>query len=132
MKAPLRAAWVSMLCAALAGCGEGDKSTAVPSGELELYASGKRCPIISAYTANPAVAGVGERVSLTAAAMGSGNPRALSFLWLASAGTFSDSSAAMTQYTCDQAGVQTLTLVMSDGTCVDYAKLPIDCVAVGR
>ena len=132
MKVPLRPTWLSLLVVALASCGEGDKAADAPSGALELNASGKRCPIIGSYSANPAVTGIGGRVSLSSAAVTSDGSRALSFSWLATAGTFTDSSAATTVYTCEQPGVQTLTLVMSDGWCVDYAKLPIDCVAASR
>jgi hypothetical protein len=123
------ATWLLPLSAALAGCGDPDRATPTPSGGLELYASASRCPIIESYSANPAVTGVGEQMSLQATVAQAENPAAVSFLWFASEGAFSDSQAAATDYSCTDVGFQKVTLVVSDGSCVDYAELPLECVA---
>jgi hypothetical protein len=113
----------------LVSCGEGEHADSGPSGALELYANAKRCPIIGAYSANPAVTGVGQQVALQASAAETDAPRAISFLWVASTGTFADSQAAATAYTCAAIGIQMVELLVTDGSCVDYAELPIECVA---
>lgn len=89
------------------------------------------CPKVTSTTASPLVAFVGSDIALTASARDRDNDP-VSFAWSAASGTFSAPSAATTSYRCTSAGVQTLTVSVSDGPsrgCTRSATLTVTCTA---
>ena len=86
------------------------------------------CPSISSFTGAPVAISVGGSilVSVTAVDPDSGS---FDFIWWsAPSGTFAAPTATTTQFTCTVAGMTTLTVTVSDGTCDDAATLPVNCV----
>ncbi|HEY5962200.1 MAG TPA: hypothetical protein VIV60_36840, partial [Polyangiaceae bacterium] len=88
------------------------------------------CPAIDGIGATPAEVIVGSTIALAAIAHDSdANPNPLSFVWSASSGTFSSTTAQNPTFTCATPGTATLTLSTSDGdpACVTAATTQVTC-----
>ena len=86
------------------------------------------CPVLTRVTVVPLQADVGDDINVSADASGTGP---IDYLWTATAGSFVDPSLPITAYRCEQAGVQDLTITISDGTgsCMDEITVTVTCLA---
>ncbi|HZL17456.1 MAG TPA: hypothetical protein VFG23_06895 [Polyangia bacterium] len=98
--------------------------------------SSSRCPSIQSWGVTPVGASV--PVGTIDAGVVASSPEGsdpLSYVWMATAGTFLDASAADTRYVCTTAGPQTLTLTVRDDVsspaCAATASFLVSCVAGG-
>ena|SRR5450432_957999 len=113
------------LVSLLSGCGTADG--AIPTGgETTLQTAIVACPLITGLRIQPLTTSVGSRIDLAALASTDGS--ALSFVWSAPEGAFSDATARETSYECTKGGDQKILLVVSDGQCGDLAEAPVSCV----
>jgi hypothetical protein len=87
------------------------------------------CPEITSYEVVPARLGPGETAQLSGSAEEIDNATlSLSYSWSAESGTVTDPNSAVTTYQCDAAGIITLTLVVSDGSCQDVVQAAVNCI----
>jgi len=120
------------------GCGDGggshgasrdggDAASADVVGEtgVQLKVRSDHCPAVFP-TAAPSEAAVGMSISVSAM-VDDPDADGLAFLWSARAGTFVTAWAPSTEYTCQEAGEQILTVTVSDGQCNGEAKIPVTC-----
>jgi hypothetical protein len=93
-----------------------DCHQAPTTGSISVNGTINVCPAIQMLNATPMQVPVGGQLALSATAVDlDGGPAALTYSWSATAGSFGDSSNPMTSFTCATAGIQTVTLVVSDG-----------------
>jgi hypothetical protein len=103
------------------------------TGSVLVNGSINVCPAIVGLSAKPAVATVGSRMALSATAHDlDGGPAALTYAWSATAGVFDAPNGPTTNFTCTVAGVQTITLVVSDGDatpgCAASDSVSVQCL----
>lgn len=88
------------------------------------------CPTVASWAVEPNGDGA---FNLSVAATDPDAGDLLSYTWSATAGTFSDTSLAVTSFSCDAAGVAQLTLTVYDNHtpsgCAATIVLPIECSA---
>jgi hypothetical protein len=90
------------------------------------------CPSIVDAVVAPAQVTVGGMMNTTVTATDPDQGETLSVVWTASAGTFSNPNAATTQYHCDQAGPQTVTVSATDShvpSCTASVPFTVTCMA---
>jgi len=92
------------------------------------------CPVIDGINASPSELAVGGSVVVAGVAHDTdAAPSALSYLWSASSGTLSSTTAASPTFTCTAAGPAMLTLTVSDGDtspgCGDTLTTTVTCTA---
>jgi hypothetical protein len=90
------------------------------------------CPVADGISANPADIAVGFPVALSIAAHDTdGGPAALSYLWTAASGSFSNPTSASPTFVCNRPGPVTLTATVSDGDttpgCANALSVVITC-----
>jgi phospholipase C len=93
-------------------------SAPAESGSALINGGTFNCGTVNSVSATPAETTVGNSVTVSASAVAPNNAQ-LAYSWSAPSGTFSASNAAVTSYTCAQAGAVTLTLNVNDGTVPD-------------
>jgi hypothetical protein len=82
------------------------------------------CPALTGWASAPH-AGGGFDVSVATAVV---DGVVVTYAWTATDGSFADATAASTQYVCNSAGPQTLTVTISAPSCVLQIALPsVDC-----
>lgn len=99
-------------------------------GTVIVRGTFEQCPLLRSISAAPDSVMVGDKIYLNAVASDPvGDPILLA--WTGTSGTFADSSAATTTYTCTQAGTQTITARVSkgDGSCSDSTSFGVTCKA---
>jgi hypothetical protein len=109
-------------------CSAPDQANGDSVGATALQTPVEVCPQITAFMASPMVMGLGGKIDLTSGAEVSDPARELSYYWIANSGVFADATLARTHYTCLEAGVHQLLLVVSDGECADSRRMPVSCV----
>jgi hypothetical protein len=87
------------------------------------------CPSITSAVIAPAQTSVGATASVSATGADPDND-SLTYAW-APAANFASPTMAATTYTCTAAGLQTITLKISDGKCDATVPLQINCVGAG-
>jgi hypothetical protein len=90
------------------------------------------CPSVT-FTVSPSQARIGESLVVAARALDTDHGAPMAYSWKASAGFFAGDSSAETIYTCpglDHAGPQSLTLSVSDGSCVINQTVTVTCLAL--
>jgi hypothetical protein len=87
------------------------------------------CPDITSAVIGPDQTSVGATVAVSAAGFDPDGD-ALTFAW-GPAANFAPATAASSTYTCTTAGLQTISLAISDGKCQATVSLQITCVAAG-
>lgn len=128
-KAPVAAL---MLLAGLgleAGCSSGDGPVHL-SVDLVL----EHCPLVTSWKASPLQVSAPNGtidVSVTAREDIDAGANPLQYMWSASAGTFSDSTAPTSIYTCSTAGAQLLRASVTDNhrrvPCADVISIQVTC-----
>jgi hypothetical protein len=94
---------------------------------------GDNCPLLASWTISPETAAAnGGQVDINATATDADSGDTLTYLWSTAAGTFANSSATTTTYTCGAAGSQVLHLTVSDNhtpvpCSIDVAFPPVSC-----
>jgi hypothetical protein len=85
------------------------------------------CPVLTRVFVTPLQANVGDQINVGAVASG---VRPINYLWTATGGSFVDPSSPITEYRCEEAGQQDLTIAISDGTasCTDERTLTVTCL----
>jgi len=77
--------------------------------------AGDACPVVTAYSLSPASAtSPSGQIAVSVAGNDPDMGDTISFAWSATAGTFASASSASTTYTCTTAGMQTLTVAITD------------------
>lgn len=108
----------------------GDINVAMTCQTSDYAQSG--CPDILVQGPTPPAASVPDgTVSLVVAASDPGGTASPSLAWLATAGTFSDTTARSTLYTCSTAGTNTIFLTVTDQVpsgCSTTFLLPVTCL----
>ncbi len=90
-------------------------NTAPPeAGSILVTGNTFNCGTVSSISVSPAEVTIGNPVSLSSLATGP-NAGALTYLWSAPTGSFSNSAAPNTSFTCTAPGPVTLTLNVGDG-----------------
>ena len=94
------------------------------------------CPVIDGVSASPAEVLVGGTIDLSAVAHDPDQgPAPLTYAWTATAGVFSDTSAAHSSFACTVPGPVTLTLSVTDGDpqpgCAGTSTVTIICSPAG-
>jgi len=97
-------------------------------------ASSTSCPEVHSLTVAPEQAVFPDgTISAGVSVTETDATQQLSYSWTATAGTFSDASAASTTYTCGTVGPQTLTLTVTEGTppwtCAATSTFLVECIA---
>jgi hypothetical protein len=109
----------------------GDGDSLPPVTVHSDVVAGDRCPVLTSWVASPLQTSVGSWIDVGAAAQDDDGER-LGFAWQPAA-RFQDSHAATTRYRCDEAGMQTLTLHVSDDhrplRCATHLTMRVVCVA---
>ena len=114
---------------------EGPRGDVEVDGELHVGPQ-NLCPVLHSTFVGPeqVAAGGTADVEVVAGDAAPGDPEggALTYAWTATSGSFADPSAHATQYTCDASGVQTLTVVISDGdtSCDQTVTIDVACGGV--
>jgi len=91
---------------------------------------GGACPSITHFEIVPFSLPVGTDAQLTGDAIDSDSDHLL-FSWTTTLGTVANAKAADTSFHCSAPGVATITLAVSDGSCVDKSNTSVDCVPPG-
>jgi hypothetical protein len=86
------------------------------------------CPMLASETASPSSGFVGGPAITLAASAHSYYSDPLQFSWQAPSGKLSSANAAVTLYTCAEAGVLELTVTVSDGNCPESAHVTVTCL----
>ena len=102
------------------------------TGSIQVTGTFNVCPLLDGLSASPDHVVLGGTSSLTATAHDADNaPLALTYAWSATAGTFNSTTSPTSTFTCTQAGIATITVVVSDGdadpTCRDQLSLNVNC-----
>lgn len=97
------------------------------TGVINVGGGFNGCPRITSYTGAPATVAVGGSVNVSVSATDPDGD-ALMFGWTAASGTFGDTGAPVTTFTCTASGPVTLTMTITDGQCPSTITLPISCV----
>jgi hypothetical protein len=102
------------------------------TGSAQIGGTLNVCPLLDGLSASPDQVIVGGTASLTTTAHDAdGTPQPLTYLWSATAGTLSSTTAASPTFTCTQAGIATITVRISDGdadpSCADQLHLTVNC-----
>lgn len=102
------------------------------TGSVAINGALNVCPVLDAVSASPSEVIVGGSITLNAVAHDAdAAPSALTYRWLASAGTLSDAASASPSFTCTAPGSVTLTVSASDGdptaSCADTATVQVKC-----
>lgn len=100
------------------------------AGAIVVTATANQCPTIDAIGVNPANVFVGSSLALVGLARGP-NSAALTFVWTATSGSFSNPTSSVTAFTCTTAGAPTITLTVWDGSdaagCVAVQSVTVTC-----
>jgi len=104
-----------------------DAASAGGVGEagVQLKVKSDHCPAVYPAAA-PSEAAVGSTIFVSVM-VDDPDADGLAFLWSARTGTFMRDWAPSTEYTCQEAGAQILTVTVSDGQCNSDAKIPVTC-----
>jgi hypothetical protein len=119
---------VSLNCGNVAA--DGGLGSVVVTGTV---VPGDSCPALASWIISPETAAAnGGQVDIAATATDSDSGDTLTYLWSAAAGSFANSSASITTYTCGAAGSQVLQLTVSDNhtpvpCSIDVAFPPVSC-----
>jgi cysteine-rich repeat protein len=97
---------------------------------------GDNCPLLTSWAASPLQTSLGGTIDVSGAATDSDIPtipgEALSYKWTSAGGTFADSTALSTKFTCTVSGPQTITLTVTDNhvptSCPTSVQIPVTCV----
>jgi hypothetical protein len=80
-----------------------------------VLVAGDNCPVLASWSLSPLqTAAEGGTVDVAVGATDADPGETVSFAWTATAGTFTSTAAATTQYLCGAAGSQTLSVTISD------------------
>jgi len=86
------------------------------------------CPRLTSWMAAPLQTSVGGAIDVSAGASDPDPGDHLRYLWTASAGSFARPDAASTRYSCGAAGLQTITVQVSDdASCADAHLMAVRC-----
>ena len=107
-----------------------DASAPVGDGGVSVKGGFNNCPTASLEVA-PTMVRVGQSLRATANASDlDPNDANLIYKWTATSGFFGEDGEPEATFTCDTAGPVTITLAVSDGSCVTTATAPVFCVAI--
>ena len=97
------------------------------TGVIDVGGGFNNCPAITSYTGAPATVSVGGSITVSVSASDPDGD-ALMFGWTAPSGTFGDTGAPVTTFTCTASGPVPLTMTITDGQCPTSIRLPVSCV----
>jgi hypothetical protein len=90
------------------------------------------CPVISNFLVAPKQTSVGAAIDVGGHAADPDTGDVLTYSWTATAGSFTDPTAASTQYICSTAGMQVITFTVDDNhsptPCLATAQTTVTCV----
>jgi hypothetical protein len=105
------------------------RGTVIATGTV---VAGNTCPVLTSWVTSPLQTSAGAAVDVAANAADPDAGDALTFLWSASAGTFTQPTARSTRYVCGAPGIQTITVQVSDNhmpsPCTDAHAFSVRCV----
>jgi hypothetical protein len=100
-------------------------ATAPDAGGVKVKGTYNHCPF-ALFTASPDHTAVGQSISLTASASDEDGD-ALTYVWTASAGIIVNPNTAATSFTCVHNGAVTITLTVSDSSCLSTTSGSVIC-----
>lgn len=97
-------------------CGASTPGTGLGSAVIVgTLVPGDSCPVVKAYKLTPGMApSPSGQISVSVTGGDDDVGETLSYRWTATAGVFADAAAPSTEYTCTTAGLQTLTVAITD------------------
>jgi hypothetical protein len=109
------------------------------TGSVQIGATvveGDNCPLLTSWAASPLQTSLLGTIDVSGAAsdadVGVIPGEVLSYKWTATGGSFADSTALATKYTCTVAGAQTITLTVTDNhvptSCPTSITIPVNCI----
>jgi hypothetical protein len=101
-------------------------------GSATIAVGADECPEV-VFTATPSSTYIGEPIRVSARASDADFSDQLAYSWTASVGSLANPDSADAIYTCpgrDHAGPQTITLSVSDGSCVTTHEAKVFCYAL--
>jgi hypothetical protein len=116
-------------------CGGGTPTQGSGSGNINgTVVAGDNCPLLTSWMASPLqVSAPNGLVDVSATATDADVTETLTYQWTATAGTFANAAAPTTKYTCTSAGMQTLTVKVTDNhvptTCSASQSFPVNCAS---
>jgi hypothetical protein len=100
------------------------------------FVEGDNCPLLTSWVASPLqTSAFGGKIDVNGTATDADAADVLTFTWTATSGSFTNPSAAMTQFVCAAGGSQILTLTVSDNhsptPCTTKIDIPVTCFTGG-
>jgi hypothetical protein len=98
------------------------------AGSLRTQAMTNTCPALTQVAVSPMKASVGGDIDVSVAATDEdGGP--ITYSWTGTGGSFADPTAQDTTYTCETAGKQSITVIVSDAeACMITWTAQVDCL----
>jgi hypothetical protein len=98
------------------------------TGSVGVGGGVDNCPSLSSVSVSPVSVPLGDIINVDAIATDPDVGDTLTFAWTATGGSFARATSAQTTFTCSASGSQNLTVVVSDGSCIDSVVIGVTCV----